>query len=100
MGSLRYYLSKKFDPDSLYDDYVAVYEQVRKNVDNSVFDRIAAAADKYSPDSLKVEKLLSILYLTTIAEENKEHAQVGKRIKRGQSFFLCGQGPRPLPSVI
>lgn len=59
-----------------------MYEQVRKNVDNSVFDRIAAAADKYSPDSLKVEKLLSILYLTTIAEENKEHAQVGKRIKR------------------
>jgi len=88
-------LSKKFGSDVLYADYVAVYKQVGKSVDNSVFDTIADAAVKYRTDSLKVEKLLSILYMTTISEENKKNARLGKRIKRLGIHKLLIDGVSP-----
>lgn len=80
--SLLKRLSKKFEPKMLYDDYVAVYDLIGQSVDDSVLGKIADISVKYGADSLRMEKLLSTLYLTTMAEENKEGTMLGKRIKR------------------
>lgn len=55
-------LADKFGAQTVYDDYVTVYDMTGKNVDDSVFDTITDVSSKYGTDSLEVEKILSILY--------------------------------------
>ena len=69
-------LADEFGAQTVYADYVTVYEMTGKSVDDSVFDAITDVSSKYGADSLEVEKILSILYMAMSAEE------LGKRIKR------------------
>jgi len=75
-------LAAKFGAQTVYDDYVNVYDITGKIVDGSVFETITNISSKYGTDSLVVEKILSILYMAMIAEEQKKNTRLGKRIKR------------------
>lgn len=75
-------LAGKYGAQAVYADYVAVYDLTGKRVDGHVFNAIADASSKYGTDSLEVEKILSILYMAMISEEQKKYTRLGKRIKR------------------
>lgn len=76
-------LGALFGPQRIYHDFVQVYDRTGTHVDQEVFSLIAAIASGYPPNyTLQVEQVLSILYLTMIAEENKANTRLGRRIKR------------------
>lgn len=75
-------LAEQFGPQRVYNDFVRVYEETEKHVDEKVFSLIAHIASGYPGWELRVEQVFSILYLTMIAEENKASTRLGCRIKR------------------
>ena len=75
-------LSSAFGPQRVYDDFVRVYDRTGKSVDQDVFSLISSIAAGYPGYTLQVEQVLSVLYLTMIAEENKAFTRLGRRIKR------------------
>ena len=80
----------------IYDDYVEVYEKTGKQVEEEVFDDIVDSSEKYDEeDSLDIAKVLSILYMAMIAEENKRYTKLGKRIKRLGMYKLLFEGYTP-----
>jgi len=66
----------------LYEDFVQIYERTTARVDASLLDYIGALSAGYGGDALEVDRLLSIVYAGMVAEENKRHAPLRKRIKR------------------
>ncbi len=66
----------------LYGDYVQVYNITTGEIREKDLDTITNIAKGYGTDGLGIDKVLSILYMAMIAEENKENTKLGKRIKR------------------
>ena len=68
-------------PVELYEQFVAIYDVTTKKVEQEVLDMISGIAKKY-PNPIEVDIVFCILYMGMIAEENKEGAILGKKIKR------------------
>lgn len=67
----------------LLDDFVTVFAAAGGGVDPAVNRSISEMASAYPLGvRFEVEVLLATLYAAMIAEENREHAPLGKRIKR------------------
>ena len=67
----------------LHDDVVEVFQRTTRVVDAATLQRITEIAAQYpTAERLPVDVLLTTLYAAMIAEENREHAPLGKRIKR------------------
>lgn len=67
----------------LQDDFVKVFERTGRAVDATVLEHITEIAALYpAAEQQQVDVLLTTLYAAMIAEENREHAPLGKRIKR------------------
>lgn len=75
-------LSERYGVDKIYYDYVNVYEITGKEKSDGDLEMITDIAKTYGADELRVDTVFSILYMAMIAEENKEHTKLGKRIKR------------------
>lgn len=85
-------LAEQFGPQRVYNDFVRVYEETEKHVDEKVFSLISHIASGYPGWELRVEQVFSILYLTMIAEENKAFTRLGRRIKRLGVYGLLLEG--------
>lgn len=81
-------------PPELYDQFVDIYDVTTKEVSQFALDKISGIAKKY-PYPLEVEIVLCILYMGMIAEENKQGAILGKKIKRLGVYqtLIEGLGP-------
>ncbi len=67
----------------LHDDFITVFMATGKAIDPVVSERISELAGSYpAPLRTDLEVLLATLYAAMIAEENRAHAPLGKRIKR------------------
>lgn len=76
-------LSKKYLLNKVYDDFVKIYRNTTKEIDQRVILRIDAIVNTYhDEDKIVVEQWMAVLYAGMIAEENKEFARLKKRIKR------------------
>ena len=78
---LKVYASK-YGKESLYNDFVSIYNMTTKEISNDVFDYIKNISKKYEDNELNICIIFSILYMAMIAEENKKGTKLGKRIKR------------------
>lgn len=77
------HISQKYGKEYVYEDFVNIFDQTNKNIDPNVLDMITEIArQRYCEDSLEVDIQFTIIYMTMIAEENKERTKLGKRIKR------------------
>lgn len=85
-------LASRYGASRVYDDYVHIYDRTGKKISEAVFSEIHILAEYYGKDALQVEVLLSILYMTMIAEERKEYTRLGKRIKRLGVYQLLMEG--------
>lgn len=75
-------LAKRHGAERLYRDFTAIYERTGQSIDHHLIAEIRTMASAYGRDSLLVEIILAMLYAGMVAEENKRHAPLGKRIKR------------------
>ena len=75
-------LAEEYGAGQLYSDFIRIYNSTDTNIDDLVLEEIQRIADKYPEERDAVELMFSILYAAMIAEENKEHTILGKRIKR------------------
>lgn len=75
-------LALKYGRETIYQDFIVIYNRTSKIIESTVFELIAALSQSYGDDSLEIEIWLNVLYAGMIAEENKENAKLGKRLKR------------------
>lgn len=66
----------------IYNDFIKIYEQTDKSVNQSVLSLIHSISLTYRTDANETEKWFTVIYAGMIAEENKLHAKLKKRIKR------------------
>lgn len=85
-------LAQRYGRDTVYEDYVRIYDKTGKEVDAAVLQDISRIVQKYWADVLSADKLLSGLYLAMISEERKENTRLGKRIKRLGVHCLLKEG--------
>jgi hypothetical protein len=71
-----------YDKSKLYNDFVSVYTSTTKQINSAVLNIISQVSSSYGTHSLEVEIWFIVIYAGMIAEENKEHAVLKKRIKR------------------
>lgn len=89
--------AQKYGAQKLYSDFVAVYDRTtgsecRPEVNREISD---IAATYRSEDSLRIDKIFSILYMAMIAEQNKKGTRLGKRIKRLGVHVLLWENATP-----
>jgi hypothetical protein len=67
----------------LLNDFVTVFTATGKTIEAAVSERISQLAAQYpAPLRADIEVLLATLHAAMMAEENRTHAPLGKRIKR------------------
>lgn len=75
-------LAGKYGTNQVYNNYVRVYDLTGKQVEEQSLNAISQIAASYGNDAFEIDVIFSILYMAMIAEEQKEHTRLGKRIKR------------------
>lgn len=81
-------LSLKFGVERIYNDYVQIYNDTNRNVEEKMINRISDIASRYEDSKLEIKKVFSELYMTMISEENKKYTKLGKKIKRLGIYVL------------
>ena len=78
-----YDISCKYPQNKVYDDFVEIYDNTTKEIDDKVLSQIDEIVNTYhSEDKTIVEQWFTVIYAGMIAEENKENMVLKKRIKR------------------
>ena len=67
--------------NSIYHDFRVLYNRTTATVKPNTTFLIELMAKHYGDDALPIQKLFTLLYYTMVAEENKNFAVLGKRIK-------------------
>ncbi len=75
-------LGNIYGHDNIYNDFVEVYTQTSKQINKLILSRISEIAQKYTNHKNEIETWFTVIYAGMIAEENKQHAILKKRIKR------------------
>lgn len=66
---------------SVWDDFCIVYNLTEKTPDEKVFEIINILSQKYGKYQKQFEREMGVIYMGMIAEENKENAILGKKVK-------------------
>ena len=75
-------LSDLIGVEETYKIFTDLYEKTDKNVDSAVLQFISDVASELISLKFDAEMLLTTLYYTMVAEENRKNTKLGKRIKR------------------
>ena len=85
-------LANIYSADTVYNDYVKVYNWTGTQLDKTVLDSITTLSKSYGEHASDADIVFSILYMAMIAEENKAYTKLGKRIKRISIYKLLKEG--------
>ena len=76
-------MATQYPKNKVYNDFVAIYELTTKEINNKVILLIDNIVNTYRKEHQVItEQWFTVLYGGMIAEENKQHAILKKRIKR------------------
>lgn len=75
-------IAQEFSPRSIYDDFVEVYEQTTPELSDTTLKVITLLSSKYCARATELNVWFTVIYAGMVAEENKSHAILKKRIKR------------------
>jgi hypothetical protein len=76
-------IAQKYSDNKVYDDFVRIYDETTGVIDADVINLIDEIVDTYEEADREImEQWFTVIYAGMIAEENKEHAILKKRIKR------------------
>lgn len=79
-GKLKKY-AEIYSITKLYEDFVKIYDKTNINIEPEVLDYITTIASTYK-EKHSLDVIFTVLYMTMVAEEQKENTRLGKRIKR------------------
>jgi hypothetical protein len=88
-------MGKKYGPDRIYDDFVAVYDATRSTIQPEVLTLIERLTAPYGADAGTLSLTWVVIYAGMVAEENKQFAVLGKRIKRLGVHQVLKEGMAP-----
>lgn len=71
-----------YGADKTYADFVSVFDRTERALDAELLAHISTFSCDYAQHILRADIVFTLLYAGMLAEENKEHAPLGKRIKR------------------
>lgn len=75
--------AEKYGARQIYADFVSVYDRTGKVFDPAVPEAIKQkCSQSYGDDATDIAIDLTSVYMGMLAEQNKEHTKLGKRIKR------------------
>ncbi len=76
-------LSNQYEKDKVYNDFVSIYLLTTNTIGQNVIHLISKIVNTYKlQDQVIIEQWMSVIYGGMIAEENKVHAILKKRVKR------------------
>lgn len=76
-------IAQKYAQDKVYNDFVSIYDNTTKNIDNKVLALIDGITNTYNEeDKIIIEQWFTVIYAGMVAEENKQNAILKKRVKR------------------
>jgi hypothetical protein len=81
--------------ENVYSDFVEIYRPTDKNINPEIIRLISELVNKYRTAIRDLKIGYSVLYGGMVAEENKENAVLGKRIKRLGMHQLLIDGMAP-----
>ena len=79
----------------IYIDFLTIYSRTTAVIDADVLTLIAILSKHYFDDRLEMEIWFNVLYAGMVAEENKEHAILKKRIKRLGMYQVLVENMEP-----
>ncbi|MDM8547570.1 hypothetical protein QUF61_13850 [Candidatus Venteria ishoeyi] len=88
-------LSQIHSPEKIYQDFVKIFDYTNARLNPKMLAGITRLASHYGNDALEMDKLFTILYAGMVAEENKQHAVLKKRIKRLGMHQVLVEGLKP-----
>ena len=88
-------LANKHGADKIYCDFVTIFDATTKIIDQSLLATITTLSKQYDNADLRIDKLFTIIYASMLAEENKQHAVLKKRIKRLGLHQVLIEGATP-----
>ncbi len=71
-----------YGAEKIYNDFIRIYDQTHAEVDNATLQLITDITTTYPKHTLEMDVWLTVIYAGMVAEENKAHAVLKKRIKR------------------
>ncbi len=90
-----YEYGKIINKNEIYNDFVKIYNMTTNILEQNVVEEIKNLSSKYGTFKNDIFRVLSILYMAMISEENKKNAILGKRIKRLGVYYLLIKGETP-----
>ena len=87
--------AKKHGHRRLFNDFVCIYNHTDNTVNLHTLRLITALTNYYTEDYEELDIWFSVVYAGMIAEENKEHAILKKRIKRLGMYQLLVEKHEP-----
>lgn len=89
-------ISRHYEHGRVYADFVRFYEPTAAVIDQEVLGLIDQLVATYRSEHQKrVEQWFAVIYAGMIAEENKQHAKLKKRIKRLGMYQVLMEGLAP-----
>ncbi|KQR72666.1 hypothetical protein [Pedobacter sp. Leaf176] len=75
-------LGKVYSCQRIYNDFIKFYNPTDKAISLDILKMIDILAESYAGDEEEMNTWFTVIYAGIVAEENKEHAVLKKRIKR------------------
>jgi hypothetical protein len=87
-------LGHLYGHQKIYNDFLRVYRPTNATVSQHILDYITLISLPYGIHSVDIDIWFTVIYAGMVAEENKQHARLKKRIKRlGMYQLLVEQKP-------
>jgi hypothetical protein len=75
-------LGKVHGDAAIYNSFLTIYLPTNKYVNTAILDLITTESQAFGEDALEINIWFTVIYAGMVAEENKAHAILKKRIKR------------------
>ena len=92
-------LAARHGVEKVYKDFVDVYAATGREPGGKALEIVASRAASHKADGTAVQRVLTILHMAMVAEENKRNTRLGKRIKRLGIHRLLLEGMETGPAA-
>jgi hypothetical protein len=93
-------LGEIYGSSLIYTDFLAIYNRTNEEINKEILKLITILSRHYKNDMLEIEIWFNVLYAGMVAEENKEHAILKKRIKRLGMYQVLVENMEPEKAAI
>lgn len=93
-------LAARYGAEKVYADFTVIFEATGQQMNDELLTQISAISNDYTQDALRADIVFTLLYTGMLAEENKAHAPLGKRIKRLGVYQVVNEGMAPKEAAV